>query len=116
MVLPCKGLSSLKISPVASLVIISGTRNIEIDENCPFTCCAFSYYTRKPDQVLFWNAHNLEKKLDAKDYYNGYRVHAALDGKPPLNLSGNDVLGKHQRVPVEITLPRSSLDADGSVN
>ncbi|MCB1937291.1 MAG: transposase [Nitrosomonas sp.] len=47
------------------------------------------------DQVLFWNAHDLEKKLDAfKNYYNGYRVHAALDGEPPLSLSGNDVLGK----------------------
>jgi putative transposase len=40
------------------------------------------------------NAHDLEKKLDAfKDYYNGYRVHAALDGEPPLSLSGNEVLG-----------------------
>jgi hypothetical protein len=26
--------------------------------------------------------------------YNGYRVHAALDGEPPLSLSGNDVLSK----------------------
>ncbi|MBY0474532.1 MAG: transposase [Nitrosomonas sp.] len=35
------------------------------------------------DQVLLWNAHDLKKKLDAfKDYYNGYRVHAVLDGKP----------------------------------
>ncbi len=46
-------------------------------------------------QVPFWNVHDLEKKLDAfKDYYNGYRVHTALDGESPLNLSGNDVLGK----------------------
>ncbi len=45
------------------------------------------------DQVLFWNTHDLEKKLDAfKDYYNGYHVHTALDGEPPLSLSGNDVL------------------------
>ena len=37
----------------------------------------------------------LEKKLDAfKDYYNGYRVHVALEGEPPLSLSGDDVLGK----------------------
>ena len=46
-------------------------------------------------QVPFWNVHDLEKKLDAfKDYYNGYRVHAALDGEPPLSSSGNNVLGK----------------------
>ncbi len=46
------------------------------------------------DQVLFWNVNDLERKLDAfKDYYNGYRVHAALGGEPPLRFSGNDVLG-----------------------
>ncbi len=32
---------SPEISPVASLEIISGTRNIKINENCLFTCCAF---------------------------------------------------------------------------
>jgi hypothetical protein len=41
------------------------------------------------------NARDLEKKLDAfRDYYNGYRVYAALVGETPLSLSGNDVLGK----------------------
>ena len=61
-----------------------------------FTCCVFSYRTREYlEQVLFWNARDLEKKLDVfNDYYNGYRVHTALDGEPPLSLSGNDVLGK----------------------
>ncbi len=45
------------------------------------------------DQVLFWNVHELEKKLDAyKDYYSGYR--AALKGEPLLSVAGNDVLGK----------------------
>ncbi len=47
------------------------------------------------DQVLFWNVHDLEKKLDEyKNYYNGYRVHAALEGETPLSVSGNNVLGK----------------------
>ncbi len=47
------------------------------------------------DQVLFWNARDLEKKLDTfKNYYNAYRVHAALDGELPLSFSGNDVQGK----------------------
>ncbi len=47
------------------------------------------------DHVLFWNAHDFQQKLDAyKDYYNGYRVHAALDGKTSLSLSGNNVFGK----------------------
>ena len=46
------------------------------------------------DEII-WNARDLEKKLDAfKDYYNGYRVHTALDGEPPLSLSENDVLSK----------------------
>ena len=36
------------------------------------------------DQVLFWNASDLERKLNTfKDYYNGYRVHASLEGKTP---------------------------------
>jgi transposase InsO family protein len=36
------------------------------------------------DHVPFWNAHDLQRKLlDFKDYYNGARVHRALDGTPP---------------------------------
>lgn len=36
------------------------------------------------DRVLFWNASDLERKLNAfKDYYNGYRVHASLQGRTP---------------------------------
>jgi transposase InsO family protein len=36
------------------------------------------------DQVLFWNATDLERKLNTfKDYYNGYRVHSSLQGKMP---------------------------------
>jgi hypothetical protein len=36
------------------------------------------------DHVLFWNASDLETKLDTfKDYYNRHRVHASLNGKTP---------------------------------
>src|SRR5215475_2158615 len=37
------------------------------------------------DQSLFWTATDLELKLLAfKNYYNGCRVHAALEGKTPI--------------------------------
>jgi hypothetical protein len=33
---------------------------------------------------LFWTAADLESKLlDFKDYYNGHRAHAGLDGRTP---------------------------------
>ena len=36
------------------------------------------------DRTLFWTAADLEiKLLEFQRYYNGYRVHAALDGRPP---------------------------------
>jgi hypothetical protein len=36
------------------------------------------------DHVLFWNATDLERKLNTfKDYYNDYRVHASLEGRTP---------------------------------
>jgi transposase InsO family protein len=36
------------------------------------------------DHVLFWNAADLERKLaEFAAYYNGYRVHYALDGRAP---------------------------------
>ncbi len=42
------------------------------------------------DHVLFWNTSDLERKLNAfKEYYNGHRVHAALDGKTPEQVSGD---------------------------
>jgi putative transposase len=45
------------------------------------------------DQVLFWNASDLERKLNEfKEYYNGYRVHAALDAKTPEQVSGDILL------------------------
>ena len=45
------------------------------------------------DHVLFWNASDLERKLNTfKDYYNGHRVHASLDGKTPEQVSGDRLL------------------------
>jgi len=42
------------------------------------------------DQVLFWNASDLERKLNTfKEFYNGHRVHAALDGKTPEQVSAD---------------------------
>ena len=36
------------------------------------------------DLVPFWSAHDLERKLhEFQNYYNGARVHRALDGTPP---------------------------------
>ena len=36
------------------------------------------------DRTLFWTTADLEAKLlDFKDYYNGHRTHAALEGNPP---------------------------------
>jgi putative transposase len=37
------------------------------------------------DQLLFWTATDLEMKLIAfRDYYNGYRSHAGLNGETPI--------------------------------
>jgi len=42
------------------------------------------------DRILFWNVSDLEKKLNNfKGYYNGHRVHAALDGKTPEQVNGD---------------------------
>jgi hypothetical protein len=44
------------------------------------------------DQTLFWNAVDLEKKLRAfQEYYNDSRVHAALDGDTPAQISRNSI-------------------------
>ncbi|MFZ0470634.1 MAG: transposase, partial [Thiogranum sp.] len=40
------------------------------------------------DQTLFWNASDLEKKLEAfRIFYNHSRVHAALEGHTPAQFS-----------------------------
>ena len=41
------------------------------------------------DHTLFWNAVDLERKLEAfRKYYNHSRVHAALEGDTPAQVSG----------------------------
>ena len=41
------------------------------------------------DRVLFWNAVDLARKLEAfRDYYNGHRVHRALAGLTPAQRAG----------------------------
>lgn len=41
------------------------------------------------DQVLFWNALDLTRKLEAfRDYYNASRVHRSLDGATPAQRTG----------------------------
>ena len=45
------------------------------------------------DQVPFWNAHDLERKLaDFQTYYNAARRHAALNGHTPLTFTGGHVV------------------------
>ena len=40
------------------------------------------------DQVLFWNARDLEQKLaDFQAYYNAARSHASLEGHTPLTFA-----------------------------
>ena len=41
------------------------------------------------DHVLFWNGHDLERKLaEFQRYYNAARCHASLDGRTPLTFAG----------------------------
>ena len=45
------------------------------------------------DQVLFWNAGDLERKLGAfQQYYSAYRVHASLDGDAPSEICDETVI------------------------
>jgi len=40
------------------------------------------------DHTLFWNASDLERKLEAfRQYYNAHRVHTSLDGDTPSEIS-----------------------------
>ncbi len=41
------------------------------------------------DHVFFWNANDLERKLEGfRQYYNAHRVHTSLDGDTPLEITG----------------------------
>ena len=43
------------------------------------------------DHMLFWNAHDLERKLaDFRSYYNHHRTHRSLCGNTPAEVAGND--------------------------
>ena len=47
------------------------------------------------DQVLFWNARDLERKLaDSPTYYNAARSHAALEGHTPLTFAGGPAVAR----------------------
>ena len=40
------------------------------------------------DHVFFWNAHDLERKLEGfRQYYNSHRVHTSLDGDTPSEMT-----------------------------
>lgn len=46
------------------------------------------------DHVLIWNEMDLALKLEEfRTYYNGYRVHSALNGETPSGMAGHPVLG-----------------------
>jgi putative transposase len=51
----------------------------------PFVECLIGTIRREClDRTLFWTAADLETKLlEFQRYYNGYRAHAGLDGRPP---------------------------------
>ena len=45
------------------------------------------------DQAFFWNASDLERKLeDFRQYYNAHRVHTSLDGNTPSEISGEAII------------------------
>ncbi|MGB5472863.1 MAG: integrase core domain-containing protein [Gammaproteobacteria bacterium] len=45
------------------------------------------------DQALFWNASDLERKLENfRQYYNAHRVHNPLDGNTPSKISGEAII------------------------
>ena len=45
------------------------------------------------DHILFWNARDLERKLQAfREYYNSQRVHSSLDGVTPVQFSEETIV------------------------
>jgi len=45
------------------------------------------------DHTLFWNACDLERKLEEfRQYYNAHRVHTALDGDTPSEICGETII------------------------
>jgi transposase InsO family protein len=78
----------------------SNLRILEVDElkSIPYTPRSHPFIERLIgtirreflDHTLFWNAVDLERKLELfKDYYNHSRTHASLDGNTPAEISGD---------------------------
>jgi transposase InsO family protein len=45
------------------------------------------------DHALFWNASDLERKLEEfRHYYNSHRVHTSLDGDTPSEITGETII------------------------
>ena len=45
------------------------------------------------DQVIFWNASDLKRKLETfRQYYNTHRVHSSLDGDTPSEITSETVI------------------------
>jgi transposase InsO family protein len=73
---------------------------IEPVKTVPFTPISHSFVERLIgtvhreflDYTLFWNAVDLERKLEAfKDYYNHNRLHSSLEGNTPTQVSSNSL-------------------------
>jgi transposase InsO family protein len=58
------------------------------------------------DQVLFWNARDLERKLaDFQAYYNAARSHASLEGRTPLTFASGHTVTPRRSEPCALVLP-----------
>ena len=70
------------------------------------------------DRTLFWTAADLERKLvEFQGYYNGHRVHAALNGRPPAAPSDRGCAAREPRcVPLAAALSRALSHADRGVS
>ena len=76
---------------------------VQIDEikSVPYTALSHPFVERligmtlreRLDQVLFWNAGDLERKLaDFRQYYSSHRVHTALAKNTPSDSMGRSVI------------------------
>ena len=50
-------------------------------------------HRKYPDHILFWNACDLERKLEEfRQYYKAHRVHTALDGDTPTEIGDETII------------------------
>ena len=70
------------------------------------------------DQVFFWNAIDLARKLaEFRDYYNAHRVHRSLAGTTPAQRAGASSLLLPRLIPrLAAALPRPVSDSDRRLN